>query len=53
MKKHGDSPVRKDMIKAARLLAGGAALLYSENPWLCQGVKEALAMSRKRKPPML
>jgi len=27
--------------------------LYPENPWLCQGFKEALAMSRKRKPPML
>jgi hypothetical protein len=29
------------------------AFLYPENPWLCQGFKEALAMSRKRKPPML
>ena len=30
-----------------------SGFLYPENPWLCQGFKEALAMSRKRKPPML
>ena len=30
-----------------------ANFLYPENPWLCQGFKEALAMSRKREPPML
>ena len=31
----------------------GTVFLYPENPWLCQGYKEALAMSRKREPPML
>jgi hypothetical protein len=29
MKKHGDNPVRKDMITAAQLLAGGAALFVA------------------------